>query len=180
MAHLRETEPITGTTPHARSLRQIVKRLLSAPSGTLGPTLLVQRNERDAVLLFESEYLIVLLASDPDEDLASTLPERLDAVLEVPLREGPLLLQWDVVQEGVRWLAEVDPSPPPPVVVILRAGYAFEVVAGAAPSWLRAGRQVMRRLSIAITGLELPAVGFLHAAGDGDGHQGVKVLQTEK
>jgi phosphoglycerol transferase MdoB-like AlkP superfamily enzyme len=73
---------------------------------------------------------------------------RLDAVLEVPLREGPLLLQWDVVQEGVRWLSQTDPSPPPPVTVTLRAGYAFEVVGGRAPRWLRAGRQVMRRLAI--------------------------------
>jgi len=103
MAHLRETEPITGTTPHARSLRQIVKRLLSAPSGTLGPTLLVQRNERDAVLLFESEYLIVLLASDPDEDLASTLPERLDAAFAAeggPVREA--------VDHDTMWVIPVD------------------------------------------------------------------------
>lgn len=86
----------------------------------------------------------------------TTLPEpvppggrvRLDAVLEVPLREGPLLLQWDVVQEGVRWLAEIDPSPPPAIRVTIRAGHAFSVAKGAPPRWLWAGRQSTRRLLI--------------------------------
>ena len=73
---------------------------------------------------------------------------QLDAVLEVPLREGRLLLQWDVVQEGVRWLAEIDPLPPPPIAVTLRPGYAFSVADGAAVRWLRAGREVTRRLLI--------------------------------
>jgi len=73
---------------------------------------------------------------------------QVDAVLEVPLREGRLLLQWDVVQEGVRWLAEIDPSPPPPMAVTLRAGYAFSVADGAAVRWLRAGREATRRLLI--------------------------------
>ena len=72
----------------------------------------------------------------------------LDAILEVPLREGPLRLQWDVVQEGVRWLSEIDPSPPPPILVNIRSGHAFSVVRGGAPTWLRAGRQVTRHLLI--------------------------------
>ncbi|HOC44304.1 MAG TPA: sulfatase-like hydrolase/transferase [Thermoanaerobaculales bacterium] len=73
---------------------------------------------------------------------------RLDAVLEVPLREGRHLLQWDMVQDGVRWLAEIDPSPPLPIPVTIRAGYAFSVVRGRAPRWLRAGCEATRRLRV--------------------------------
>lgn len=71
-----------------------------------------------------------------------------DALLDVPDQPGSYLLQWDVVQEGVRWLSEVDPTPPAAVPVTVQAGHAFSVVAGSRPLWLRPGAEARERLVV--------------------------------
>jgi phosphoglycerol transferase MdoB-like AlkP superfamily enzyme len=48
-----------------------------------------------------------------------------DAAVKAPSRAGDYLLQWDVVQEGVLWVSEVDPSPVDPVPVAVAATHAF-------------------------------------------------------
>jgi phosphoglycerol transferase MdoB-like AlkP superfamily enzyme len=77
----------------------------------------------------------------------SQFPEAVDpgalvevtATVEVPHRPGRYLLRWDVVQEGVRWISEIDSSPPEPVPVMVVAGLAFEVLTGTAPRLMVAG-----------------------------------------
>jgi phosphoglycerol transferase MdoB-like AlkP superfamily enzyme len=77
----------------------------------------------------------------------SSLPARvdpgevveLDATVEAPRRPGQYLLRWDVVQEGVRWISEIDPSPPEPVLVTVVAGHAFAVLTASVPSLMVAG-----------------------------------------
>lgn len=64
----------------------------------------------------------------------------LDAAVEVPLVNGELMLQWDVVEEGVRWLSELPGSSPQRIRVAVRPGYAFTVVRGSSPRWMSAGR----------------------------------------
>ncbi len=60
----------------------------------------------------------------------------LDAELDVPEPPGGYLLQWDVVQEGVRWLSEVDPAPPRSIEVSVRIGHSFTVTGGGRVRWL--------------------------------------------
>ncbi len=79
---------------------------------------------------------------EPQEEVA------LAAVLEAPRAPGHYLLQWDLVQEGVRWLSELDPTPPPAVPVTVQVGYAFSVVGGSRPLWLRPGGEVTRSLVV--------------------------------
>lgn len=68
------------------------------------------------------------------------------AEIEVPRVTGDLLLQMDVVREGVLWVSERDPSPEPPVGVSVVAGHDFAVVAGAAPRVAVAGAELAVRL----------------------------------
>lgn len=63
----------------------------------------------------------------------------LRAVVRAPDRSGDYLLQWDVVQEGVRWLSEVDPTPVAPVPVRVTATHAFSVIELDLPRVLCAG-----------------------------------------
>ena len=63
----------------------------------------------------------------------------LDAVVRAPDRAGDYLLQWDVVQEGVRWLSEVDPTPSEPIPVRVRASHAFSFLEVDTPRLLAAG-----------------------------------------
>ncbi len=71
----------------------------------------------------------------------------LEAVVEAPPVPGTYRLQWDVVQERVRWLSEIDPSPPPPIHVLVRAGHAMSIVAGGTPRWLAPGERVPVRIA---------------------------------
>lgn len=63
-----------------------------------------------------------------------------EASLEAPAEPGDYLLQWDVVQEGVLWVSEVDPTPVEALEVSVRASHAFTVAAAAPPRWMVAGR----------------------------------------
>ena len=78
---------------------------------------------------------------------------RLAARLEAPARPGRYLLQWDVVQEYVCWLADLDPTPPRPVAVEVRASHAFAVLDRAPLIWLRAGTTATVRLTLRNDGL---------------------------
>jgi phosphoglycerol transferase MdoB-like AlkP superfamily enzyme len=85
----------------------------------------------------------------------SPLPEQVDggatismeAVVAVPAVPGAYRLQWDVVQEQVRWLSDIDASPPPQIPVLVRAGHAMSVVTGGTPRWLAPDE----RLPVSIT-----------------------------
>jgi phosphoglycerol transferase MdoB-like AlkP superfamily enzyme len=55
------------------------------------------------------------------------------AVLEAPRVPGEYLLQWDVVQEGVRWLSGGGAPQPDQVRVSVYSGHAFELLHGAVP-----------------------------------------------
>jgi phosphoglycerol transferase MdoB-like AlkP superfamily enzyme len=81
------------------------------------------------------------------DGLRTPLPERvvpgasieLTATVEAPRRPGDYLLQWDVVQEGVRWLSETDTTEPESIAVSVFAGRAFSVLEAAAPRVMMAG-----------------------------------------
>jgi phosphoglycerol transferase MdoB-like AlkP superfamily enzyme len=86
----------------------------------------------------------------------SALPDRVDAgatismeaVVAAPAVPGAYRLQWDVVQEQVRWLSEVDASPPPQIPVLVRAGHAMSIVTGGTPRWLAPDEQVPVRITV--------------------------------
>ncbi len=61
------------------------------------------------------------------------------AVVEAPRAPGRYLLDWDIVEEGVRWLSETAPGHPEPVAVTVVAGHAFSLLAGSAPRIMVAG-----------------------------------------
>ena len=69
-----------------------------------------------------------------------------EAVVEVPRREGRLQLQWDVVQEGRRWMSETDDAPARLISVVARSDYAFSVVRGSTPRRIAPGRRITREL----------------------------------
>ncbi len=71
---------------------------------------------------------------------------KLEVLVEVPPVRATLGLQWDVVQEGVSWLSELEHEPPPPIFVKIQPAYAASVVAGRAPWWMAAGGMAERRL----------------------------------
>ncbi len=71
-----------------------------------------------------------------------------DATLRAPERGGRFLLQWDVVQEGVRWLSEVDPTPVPPQPVTVRASHAFSLIRARTPRVVVAGRERSARVVV--------------------------------
>jgi phosphoglycerol transferase MdoB-like AlkP superfamily enzyme len=64
------------------------------------------------------------------------------AQVEAPTEPGDYQLMWDVVQEGVLWVSEVDPTPVRRSAVTIRSGHAFTVNGGLPPWWLVAGRSV--------------------------------------
>ena len=70
----------------------------------------------------------------------------LEAVVEVPDREGRLQLQWDVVQEGRRWMSDGGGAPAGLIPVVARADYAFSVVRGSAPRRMAPGQRSEREL----------------------------------
>ena len=72
----------------------------------------------------------------------------MEAVVEAPPLPGAYRLQWDVVQEQVRWLSEIDPSPPPPIRVLVTAGHAMSLAGGDAPRWLAPEERVPLRLTV--------------------------------
>jgi phosphoglycerol transferase MdoB-like AlkP superfamily enzyme len=72
----------------------------------------------------------------------------LDAELEAPTAPGDYRLQWDVVQEGVRWLSEAAPSAAAPIEVVVQIGHAFSVTSGGAPRWLAPGAEVVRSVEL--------------------------------
>lgn len=98
----------------------------------------------------------------------------LDAVVEVPHREGTLRLEWDVVREGEYWLTELAGQPPPSIEVDVRAGYAFSVVEGTVPLWMTVARDDRRRIVVRNDGLRSwPAKGGIALSYhwlDRDGH----------
>jgi len=70
-----------------------------------------------------------------------------------PERPGTYLLQWDVVHEGVLWVTEVDPTPPPLVPISVAPSHAFTIEDGRAPRFLTAGGVGSARLRIRNDGL---------------------------
>ncbi len=82
----------------------------------------------------------------------------LEAVIEVPGREGRLQLQWDVVQEGRRWMSETDDAPARLITVVAGVDYAFSIVRGSTPHRMAPGRRTERELVLRNDGsLEWPA-----------------------
>ena len=79
------------------------------------------------------------LRSPLPENVVSGASIELMALLEAPRSPGDYLLRWDVVQEGVRWLAETDATELEPVPVSVFAGHAFTVVRGSSPRVMTAG-----------------------------------------
>ena len=77
----------------------------------------------------------------------------LEARLEAPAEPGRYLLRWDVVQEHVCWLSDLDPTPPDPIPVEVRASHAFTVLEGSSPRWLWAGASARARLVLRNDGL---------------------------
>jgi phosphoglycerol transferase MdoB-like AlkP superfamily enzyme len=73
---------------------------------------------------------------------------RMSAEVVAPLESGSYLLVWDVVQEGVRWISEVDPTRAERVSVSVRSSHAFAVVDGAAPRFLGRNSPVSVELRI--------------------------------
>ncbi len=71
---------------------------------------------------------------------------RLESRVEVPAVQGTLGIQWDVVQEGVSWLSEIDPDPPGPIFAEIQRSHAFSVVYGGGPRWMRANEVTERRM----------------------------------
>ena len=73
----------------------------------------------------------------------------IDAILRAPDRAGEYFLQWDVVQEGVLWLSEVDPTPVELKRVTVAPTHAFSLLMVNTPRVLRAagdrGAQVVLR-----------------------------------
>jgi phosphoglycerol transferase MdoB-like AlkP superfamily enzyme len=79
----------------------------------------------------------------------------LEAVVEAPRRPGQYLLRWDVVQEGVRWISEIDSSPPDPVPVTVVAGHAFEVLTASVPRLMVAGSTTLAELVLRNAGTRM-------------------------
>ncbi len=73
---------------------------------------------------------------------------QLVADILAPDSPGEYLLQWDVVQEGVRWLSETDTSPPPTIRITVRVGHAMTVTGGESLRWLGPGEEVVLRVGI--------------------------------
>ena len=61
------------------------------------------------------------------------------ATLIAPERAGSYDLQWDVVQEGVTWISEVDPTPVPRLSVKVAATHAFTILGVDTPRVLALG-----------------------------------------
>jgi phosphoglycerol transferase MdoB-like AlkP superfamily enzyme len=72
----------------------------------------------------------------------------MQARVVIPDQPGEYLLQWDVVEEGVRWMTDDDPSPPEPMPVTVRIGHAFSLVGGGAPRWIEANGSATRRIEL--------------------------------
>jgi lipoteichoic acid synthase len=66
----------------------------------------------------------------------------LEAVVAAPPVPGLYRLQWDVVQEQVRWLTEDDPSPPQSIPVTVRVLHAMSITGGGGPRWLTPDERV--------------------------------------
>jgi len=68
------------------------------------------------------------------------------ATVEAPELPGEYLLRWDVVQEGVLWVSESDPTPVEEVAVLARASHAFSVLEMSPPWVLVAGSKTVVEL----------------------------------
>ncbi|HSL17549.1 MAG TPA: LTA synthase family protein [Methylomirabilota bacterium] len=105
-----------------------------------------------------------------------------DALVRAPDRAGDYLLQWDVVQEGVRWLSEADPTPPAPLPVRVRASHGFSFLEVDTPRLLVAGGQRQARMVLRNDGTATwPGDGSVSVAAhwlDGDG--GVEVWEGRR
>lgn len=91
---------------------------------------------------------------------------RLAARAATPSVTGPARLQWDVVQEGVRWLSGVSATPPPAYPVRLVQTHAFTVVAAASPGWPQTGDTLGLEVTVRNDGVLAwrPGQGFALAA----------------
>lgn len=71
-----------------------------------------------------------------------------DATLVTPERAGPLLVQWDVVQEGIFWIADRDPSPVSGAPVEVFRSYSFVQLDVTQPRFVQAGKRAPARLAL--------------------------------
>jgi membrane associated rhomboid family serine protease len=105
--------------PEPLPFSTIVDRLLAAPRALEGPTLLVQRNPRDAVIALGSMEYCVLLEIEPGEDVERTLAGRLEAAFakerENVRRAVDKSLVWVVLVNGGRALNELQLTPLQPI-----------------------------------------------------------------
>jgi phosphoglycerol transferase MdoB-like AlkP superfamily enzyme len=74
------------------------------------------------------------------------------AKVEAPRRPGRYLLHWDVVQENVRWVSEVDGTGTDPIPVSVHAGHAFSVLDGSAPTIMISGSRTRVELKLQNSG----------------------------
>lgn len=77
----------------------------------------------------------------------------LEARLAAPVEPGRYLLRWDVVEEHVCWLSDLDPTPPDPIPVEVRASHAFSVLDRTSVRWMWAGGSARARLVLRNDGL---------------------------
>ncbi len=66
---------------------------------------------------------------------------RLLARLEAPRAPGEYFLRWDVVEENVLWVSEVDPTPVEEIPVTVEAEHAFSILLERGPRFITAGSE---------------------------------------
>jgi len=127
-----DLEPVTVVSTHAFSmLRLKTPRVLSA-GGERGTNVVVRNDGTRSwpgdgsvslayhwraldgkVVLWEGRRIAVIRSVAPGESI------ELEAVVVPPSSAGRAVLQWDMVEEGVCWFSERDPSHEPAIVVLV-------------------------------------------------------------
>ncbi|RLE27268.1 MAG: hypothetical protein DRJ65_03305, partial [Acidobacteria bacterium] len=72
----------------------------------------------------------------------------LEATLVAPSRAGDLLVQWDVVQEGVFWVARRDPTPVVGAPIEVFRNHSFAQLNVSQDRWVTAGENTTARLAL--------------------------------
>ena len=83
-----------------------------------------------------------------DAPLAPGESRLVTAVVRTPDRGGEYRFLWDVVQEDVRWLSEVDPTPIEATEVTVRASHAFSFIEVDTPRLMVAGTEHSARVVV--------------------------------
>jgi phosphoglycerol transferase MdoB-like AlkP superfamily enzyme len=127
-----EAVPVTVETTHAFSLNRVSTPRVFLPGGSREAVALVRNDGPDAwpgdgsvalayhwfaadgeVVEWEGRRAVI------NRPVAPGGAVELSLRVEAPPTIGRLTLQWDMVEEGVCWFSERDPSPEPPLVVVV-------------------------------------------------------------